>query len=97
MTANLDMIKETFMALAPKYGVDRAFLFGSQARGDSDSASDIDLVVELNRPLGFKRGQLCIDVEAALGMPVDLVFGRESLSGPVRENFETEAVLVYES
>ncbi|MCL2503859.1 MAG: nucleotidyltransferase domain-containing protein [Coriobacteriia bacterium] len=92
----INILKEALVDLAPRYGVDRAYLFGSQARGDALEDSDIDLVVELGRPLGFKRGRLCLEIESALGMPVDLVFGRNNLSKPVRESFENDAVIVYE-
>ena len=36
-------IKEIVSAMAAQYGVDRIYLFGSYARGDTDKNSDIAL------------------------------------------------------
>ena len=96
MIVDIDILKEALEELAPQYGVDRVFLFGSQARGDAAETSDIDLVVELGKPLGFRRGRLCLEVESALGMPIDFVFGRDNLSKPVRESFDRDSVIIYE-
>jgi len=96
MAIKTDILKEILAEIAPRYGIDRVFLFGSQARGDAIASSDVDLVIELGEPLGFKRGRLCLDVETALGMPVDLIFGRDNLQKPVREGFDNDAVIIYE-
>jgi len=96
MNDPINILKEVLVELAPQYGVERVYLFGSQARGDALEGSDIDLVVELGSPLGFKRGRLCLDIESALGMPVDLIFGRNNLSKPVREDFDSDSVVLYE-
>ncbi len=82
---------------APSYGVSRAFLFGSYARGEQTPDSDIDIVVELSRPLGFKRARLAESLENRLGVPVDLVFGSNQLFAPVRERFERDKVALYEA
>jgi predicted nucleotidyltransferase len=43
----IDEIVRAYLAELEKYGlkVDRAYLFGSQARGDADADSDIDLLL----------------------------------------------------
>lgn len=49
-------------------------LFGSVARGEEGPGSDIDLLVELERPAGFfKLVRLQQRLEDLLGRPVDLV------------------------
>jgi predicted nucleotidyltransferase len=95
MTVGIDAIRSAINELAPEYGIARAYLFGSYARNEQAESSDVDLVVELNKPLGFGRGQMCLDIEARLGLPVDLIFGKEQLYPPIRQEFNREAVLIY--
>jgi predicted nucleotidyltransferase len=46
-------------------------LFGSFARGDADLASDVDLVVEFDRPIGLRFMELCDYLEECLGREVE--------------------------
>jgi predicted nucleotidyltransferase len=48
-------------------------LFGSYAKGVPTEASDIDLVVEFERPLGFKFIELTEYLEQLLGQKVDIL------------------------
>jgi predicted nucleotidyltransferase len=79
----------------------RISVFGSYARGDADSRSDVDLLVALkpagNRPsLGlFQVIRLERELEKRLGCEVDLVT-EEGLSPRVRSNVEKERVVLYE-
>ena len=41
----IDMIKEKITPVALKYGVDEIYVFGSYARGEATSNSDVDLLV----------------------------------------------------
>jgi hypothetical protein len=59
--------------LASRYGVKRLALFGSFARGEQGNASDVDMVVELERPLGFEFVDLAERLERTLGRKVDLL------------------------
>jgi uncharacterized protein len=56
-----------------QHGVVRIGLFGSHARNEAGTASDIDILVELRQPslTGFTRLKLYL--EDILGYPVDLV------------------------
>jgi predicted nucleotidyltransferase len=56
-----------------QFGVKRIGLFGSVARGDSKEGSDVDLLVELERPLGWEIVDLREYLQALLGVKVDLV------------------------
>jgi predicted nucleotidyltransferase len=61
--------------LAPQLrerGVARIDLFGSIARNEAGNASDVDLLVELSRPMGFEFFALEEFLADALGRPVEL-------------------------
>lgn len=59
--------------LAEEFGVAELALFGSVARGEPEAGSDVDLMVELSRPLGWDIVLLRDYLESLLGAPVDLV------------------------
>jgi len=71
--------------LASKYGVKSLALFGSVARDEATSASDVDLLVEFDRPVGyFGLFALQDHLEALLGCKVD-VGTPNSLKPRIRE------------
>ena len=59
--------------LANEFGVTRIGLFGSYAMGRSGEDSDVDLFVELDRPLGFRFFDLVDYLEKLLGKRVDVL------------------------
>jgi len=56
-----------------KYGVVILGIFGSYARGKQDELSDIDILVELKKPIGLKFFELWDELENLLGIKVDLL------------------------
>jgi len=58
--------------LRQAYGVTRVALYGSYARGTPTPKSDIDLLIELSRPLGLEFVSLALYLEKRLGRKVDL-------------------------
>lgn len=67
------LLRQQYPYLAAQYGVKRIGLFGSCARGESGEASDIDLIVEFERPIGFRFVELAEYLEKLLGRKVDLL------------------------
>jgi predicted nucleotidyltransferase len=67
------VLREKYPYLAAEYGVKRIGLFGSYAKDIPTEASDIDLVVEFERPLGFKFIELSEYLERLLGQEVDIL------------------------
>jgi predicted nucleotidyltransferase len=59
--------------LEKKYHVSRIGVFGSCARGDSGTDSDIDILVEFNGPIGLDFVTLADELESMLGRKIDLV------------------------
>lgn len=73
-------------------GVQSLAVFGSVARGDDDDDSDVDLLVEFSRPIGF-FGFFDVKERLAqiLGRQVDLVT-RDAVKPALRERILREAV-----
>lgn len=65
----LDKLRELKPILSKEYAVKRIGLFGSFA----DQNSDIDLLVELEKPIGWKFFSLEIYLEKVFGRKIDLV------------------------
>jgi len=59
--------------LSDKYEVERIGYFGSFARGEQDVDSDVDILVEFRRPLGWAFFDLQELLEKELNRKVDLV------------------------
>jgi predicted nucleotidyltransferase len=69
----MDTITDTINAILKKYGVKKAALFGSYARGDFDKNSDIDILIEPPQHMGIEFIALKQDLEDGLHKKVDLV------------------------
>jgi predicted nucleotidyltransferase len=59
--------------LHERWGVTRLAVFGSVARGEADLSSDVDLVVDFERPIGLRFMELCAYLEECLGRRVDVL------------------------
>ncbi len=69
----LRIIKKESPFLRERFGVVRLALFGSFARDEAEKDSDIDILVSLEKPLGFAFIQLAEYLEEKLGRKVDLI------------------------
>jgi len=67
------MLREQNPHLAREFGVRRIGLFGSFAKGQANEASDIDLIVEFERPIGLRFVELVEHLETVFGRKVDLL------------------------
>ncbi len=69
-----DILSKNSEYLASEYGVKKIGLFGSYGEGtDIKPTSDINIIVEFDRPIGFKFMELAIYLEEILGKPVYLL------------------------
>ena len=84
--------REAILHLAAQYGVERMRIFGSMARGQATSKSDIDFLVAFKRGrtlldlIGFKQ-----DLEKLIGRKVDVV-SEGGVSPYLRNRIFSEAV-----
>ena len=69
----LALLREAYPYLAAEYGVRRVGIFGSYAKGIPDEASDVDIIVEFERPIGFKFIELVEYLEHLLSSKVDVL------------------------
>ncbi len=69
----LQTLKRKNAELTKQFGVKSLFLFGSVSRDEATAASDVDLLVEFDRPVGY-FGLFALQdyLEKLLGCPVDL-------------------------
>jgi uncharacterized protein len=88
------ILKKHSQELEERYGVSSLMLFGSVARDEATKTSDVDLLVEFNRPTGyFGLVRLQLFLQEALGCKVDLGTPG-SLRPAMRERILREAIRV---
>jgi len=86
--------RDHIMRLAAKYGAHNIRVFGSVARGEADSASDVDFLVELEAGRSLlDLGGLQMELELLLGCRVDVVTER-GLKARIRDRVLREAIPV---
>lgn len=79
------------------YGIKRAALFGSQARGDAAEYSDIDLIVSFNKEydlldiIALKQ-----DLENVFHVPVDVITYNALQHDAFAQNVLREERVIYE-
>jgi predicted nucleotidyltransferase/DNA-binding XRE family transcriptional regulator len=84
--------RRQLIATAADFGVTNVRVFGSVARGEDSSDSDLDLLADLPSDLGLLGlGRLRAALEGIIGAPVDIVPATD-LKPPVRPRVERESV-----
>ena len=81
----LSKLRELKPELTKNYAVKEIGLFGSFADNSNSEESDIDILVELERPIGWKIFTLEIYLEKIFGRKIDLVT-KNALKEQIRDN-----------
>ena len=80
--------------LAQRYGIRSIRFFGSRVRGDAGPDSDLDILIEADKPYRFDLLELKVleqEFSDELGIPVDLVLD-EDLKASIGQRVRAEAV-----
>ena len=90
---------DIFEALKPiltKYNITQAAIFGSFARGDFTTGSDVDIVIDMDysRPLADTFYGFWDEVKSVLGLSIDLLSLR-SLQESAKQRFKQIIFLIY--
>ena len=93
----LQTIAEKTRPVFQKYGFRKVAIFGSRARGDNTTKSDVDLLFsDRDRPLSFfQRQEAEEELEKILGVKVDLVPDTRVIAR-MRPQIKRELKIIYE-
>jgi predicted nucleotidyltransferase len=89
----LEILKKRKPEFEVTYGVTTIGIFGSLARGEADSDSDVDVVVKMYPDL-FKRICLKEELESILGKKVDVVRYRHGMNKFLKKRIDSEGFYV---
>lgn len=68
-----NILKSNKQRLTDKYGLSFMAIFGSYGRGQQTENSDVDILVDFQRPIGIEFIDLANELETLLKIKVDLV------------------------
>ena len=80
--------------LGRRYGIVKLGVFGSVARGDMKSSSDVDVVVEVKDVDPFALLDIKKELSRLLGRKVDLIRLRKNMNRALKRRIEREAIYV---
>ena len=90
--AQLQEKREAILATATKYGAYNIRIFGSVVRGEANSESDVDFLVDMEAERSlFDLGGLLMELQDLLNCPVDVVT-EKGLRQRIRDRVLSEAV-----
>lgn len=100
----IDEIREKVKPVAEKYGIEKVWLFGSYARKEANTNSDVDILLDGYSIGGLLEfGHLYEDISTMLDKEVDIVDAedlRRDKSNPIAKRLmrriKEDRVLIYE-
>ncbi|HHV85720.1 MAG TPA: nucleotidyltransferase family protein [Petrimonas sp.] len=90
----IQLLHSSDKLLSQQFGVRSLRLFGSVARDEHTSASDVDICVETETPNPFLIMDLKEYLENLFGCSVDIVRFRENMNPYLKERIEKEGIYV---
>jgi hypothetical protein len=86
-------LKKNEEVLKNEFAVKSLKIFGSYARGDNSKVSDIDILVNFNKPVGLSFIELKNYLENLLGHKVDLVT-EKALRDSMRKQILSDSITI---
>ena len=99
------LIQQIVAKIVERFNPRRVVLFGSRARGEANSDSDIDLFVELESDLGKRPLDRAVEVRSIFGLhrwPMDVIVyttdevALRGRTGTILSMIESEGRILYE-
>ena len=88
------LLKEFKKVNTDKYGIMSLGIFGSYARGEAESDSDLDIVVEISNRDMFLLVHLKDELENIFRTKIDIVRYRERMNPFLKRHIDKEAIYV---
>lgn len=93
---SVEKIKNVISNLAPKYGIDRVYLFGAYARGEATDKSDVDIRIDPGKMHGLlEYGSFYADLEDEFHCHIDMLTTKQ-LNKYFLSNIKKDEILIYE-
>ena len=86
--------QEKIIEICRRNDISFCALFGSFARGEANSTSDIDLLVRFSKPKGYNWLDAAFEIEEVLGKKVDLIT-EKGMSPHVRDYVYRDLQVLY--
>ena len=93
-TEILEILTQHHDELAKRYGVTKLGIFGSAARGEATETSDVDVMIEMEKPDLFFMVHIKQELEDALHCPVDIVHYRPHMNSYLKKQINKDGVYV---
>lgn len=80
--------------LSLKYNIKQLAIFGSYSRSEETKNSNLDIIVEFNKPIGIEFIDLANELEKFLNIKVDLV-SKKGIKPQYFSRIQNELIIVY--
>lgn len=85
----IEEIKEMICDILKKYGIEKAYIFGSYARGEANKQSDVDIMIKKgNLKTLLQLSALAYEIEQILKKQIDIVI-EETYTKDIKYDSET--------
>ncbi len=88
----LSLLSDYKNSSAQKYGLTKIGIFGSVARGEHTEDSDVDICIEMTHPDMFSMVHIKEDLQALLGITVDIVRIRANMNPVLLKQIRKDGV-----